>query len=100
MTGDPDWIAVWDLEFDQKNVNHLAEHEVAPEDVLAVLLNAPRFFRNLPDRSGTHVMIGPDANGQFFFIALAPRPIEGLWRPITGWRLGRRGEEFYRRSQQ
>jgi hypothetical protein len=40
-------------------------------------------------------MIGPDASGQFFFISLAPTGQPGKWRPVTGWRLGRRAMRLY-----
>jgi hypothetical protein len=64
-----------------------------------VLANAPQFFANLPERSGTHVMIGPYANDRFLFIVLAETPIRDVWRVITAYRYQRkRALRHYRRS--
>lgn len=98
MAGDPESVGVLALQFDQANVDHLARHDVTPQQVQDVLLKAPRFFRNLPDRSGTHVIVGPNSEGTFFFIVLAPTGQRGNWRPVTGWRLGRRAQDLYERG--
>jgi len=100
VVGEPEEIEVLELEFDEENVEHLAGHEVTPDDIFAVLLNAPRFFRNLPDRSGTHIMIGPDGKREFFYVSLAPTGVGGSWRPVTGWRLGRKALRIYNKGME
>jgi hypothetical protein len=91
-------IDVRELEFDDVNVEHLARHDVRPADAFGVLAAAPRFFRNLPDRAGTHVMIGPTSTGDFFYMSLAITAKQGVWRPVTAWRLGRRALDLYNKG--
>ena len=55
-----------------------------------MLANAPQFFANVPERSGTHVMIGPHANDRFLFVVLAETTTLGVWRVITAYRYARR----------
>ncbi|HLF79746.1 MAG TPA: hypothetical protein VJB57_19870 [Dehalococcoidia bacterium] len=90
MVREPDEIEVLELEFDDENLQHLADHGVEQADVLDVWLNAPRFFRNLEGRGGTHVMLGPDKSGRFFYIALVQTGVDGRWRPVTGYPYNRR----------
>jgi hypothetical protein len=76
MVGEQADIEVTGFEFNDDNTSHLARHDVTPMDISAVNGNSPRYFHNLPDRAGSHVMIGPDDRG--------------VWRPVTGWRMTRR----------
>ena len=93
-------LVLLQLQWDEVNEEHLAEHDVTIEDVEEVRQNAPRFFLNLPDRSGTHVMIGPRFDGRFFYIALAPTNEHGRWRPITGWSMNTAAAlKIYRRER-
>jgi len=98
MVGEPEDIDVEELEFDEHNISHLAQHGVSREAVEEVQRNAPRYFRNLPDRSGSHVMIGPDENSKFLLVVLRPPATTRRWRPVTAWPLGRRGPRLYDRS--
>ena len=91
MVGEPAEIDVVELEITDENAGHLARHGVTRENVLDVLRQAPRFFHNLADRGGSHVMIGPDSTGRFFYIAIRPTITQGRWRPVTGWPMNRRG---------
>jgi hypothetical protein len=92
-------IEVSSFEWDDDNEEHLYQERhgwVTIADVTDVHLNAPRYFRNLPDRGGTHVLIGPSFEGRFFYIVLAPTKEEGRWRPITGWKLtAKKGRQLY-----
>ena len=99
MVGDPSQIDVQDLEWDEGNLAHLADHGVQRTEVDAVLQNAPQFFANLPERSGTHVMLGPNANGRFLYVVLAESARRGVWRVITAYRYSRRRAlRYYRRE--
>ena len=93
MVREPEDIEVLELDFDEDNIPHLAGHAVTVADVFAVLDNAPRYFRNLPGRGASHVMIGPDAEGRYFYIPLTQTATAGRWRPITGWPMNRRRAE-------
>lgn len=87
------------LELDSGNLDHLARHGVTEERVWQVFLGPARYVTNAPatGRSGTHLMIGPDAAGRFWTIVLAMVDEEtGRWRPITGWPSTRKEERTWR----
>ena len=75
-------IEGWD--FDEANVEELANHGVSIRIVDDVADNQPRFRRNKKRRSATHQMIGPDRGGRFWVICLRETS-PSFWRPITGW---------------
>ena len=95
MVGDSSNIVVsgflWDYSL-QGNVAHLALHDVKPDDVYAVLSNSPIFFDNVPGRTATHVMVGPDNKDRVLYVALLATSESGIWQPVAGWesRLARR----------
>jgi hypothetical protein len=90
VVGEPDEIELVELEWDQVNQTHIAEHGVTAREIEEVRNVAPKFYRNLPDRGGTHVMIGPDSNGRFYYVVLAASSKAGHWRVITAYRYTRR----------
>lgn len=99
MVGDSADIEVNDLEFGDVTVTKLVGHEVTPTDVLAVLANEPQFFKNLPGRSGSHVMLGPNMEDRFFYIVLVESSKPGTWNVVTGYHYSRRRAlRFYRRE--
>lgn len=81
----PEEIDVWEFEWDENNEGHAAAHGVTPSVAEEVKERSPLFFRNKPGRSGTHMMIGPDAVGRFWTVILWATGTRGRWRPITGW---------------
>lgn len=77
------YIEEW--EWDDENVEHLAEHGVRPADVFAVWRESPKYRRNRKNRAASHQMVGPDGNGGFFAIFIRENEImKGRWRVITG----------------
>ena len=77
-------IDISGLDWDDENVDHIARHEVEPADVEFVLANAPLFFRNLPGRSATHVVVGWDSKDRALFVpVLQVGPDK--WRVITAF---------------
>ncbi len=75
------------LEFDDRNLAHLAAKGIEANLVWEVLLGEPRFFVEArPNRSGTHLMIGPSSAGRSWTIVLVETDqAERVWRAITGW---------------
>ncbi len=74
MVRESEDIEILDWEIDEENTEHLARHDVTPEDVLSVWSGTPAFFVNLPDRAGTQIMIGEDSNGRWLDIAIVKHP--------------------------
>lgn len=78
-----------EFEWDAANMRHVLfdrPHGVTPRLLRDLSRGAPELFVNPPriGRSGTHLMIAPDADGRFWTIVLLHRR-DTLWRPITGW---------------
>lgn len=84
-----DWeVEIRGFEFDARNLDHMAKHGADENVVWDVWSGEPRCFPNrpAPNRSGTHLMIGPDANGRVWTIAMVLiDPELALWRPITAY---------------
>ena len=81
-------IRVEEFEFDDDNLDELWEHQITDDDVLSVRFDRDDtiFLRNKNNKSGTHKMVGRDANGRLLTIILKPiSRREGIWRPITGY---------------
>lgn len=74
-----------DLEFDEWNEAEMAQHQVSVREVLQVLDNAPRFFRNKKGHAATLRMIGPTFGGRYLTVPLQPTSRPGVWRPATAW---------------
>jgi hypothetical protein len=75
-------IVVENLIWNEGIEAHFARHGVACEDVIAVTRGDFLAFENLPDRGGTHVMVGPDREWTH---PLCQRPA-GLGRRFLGAR--------------
>ena len=63
MVGDPDSIDVDGVVWDDEIEVHFGRHDVSYADVLAVRSSEPMKFRNLEDRGGSHVIVGPGQSG-------------------------------------
>ena len=73
---------VWNFERG-RNVEHVARHQLTPGDVDSVLDHAPLFFRNVPGRTATHVMVGRDSQGRALWVGIVRTGKNGEWYPIT-----------------
>jgi hypothetical protein len=85
MVGEPVQIGVDDLDWDQQNVEHIARHDVRPEEVEFALRNDARFFLNKPGHSATHVMVGHDQWGRVLYVPILCLEWPGRWRVISAW---------------
>lgn len=78
-------ITVERLLWEESNLAHCARHGVTPLVVAEVKDGSPRFWLNDPHKTGTHMMVGPDATGRFWTIVILAGGHVGDWKPITGW---------------
>ena len=85
MVGEADEIRVDRLEWDSEIIDHIARHAVSREDVESVLNGEPRFYRNVPGRSATHVMVGLDSRGRVLFVPILCTEEPDEWRVISAW---------------
>ena len=74
-----------EFQWDEDNLRHTAPHKVTPELVGEIADNQPKLIvHSGQGRSGSHKMIGPDNQGEFWTIIVLELPNDA-WRPITGW---------------
>jgi hypothetical protein len=78
-------IEVFEFDWNDQNEGHCARHGLTPVTAEEVKDGSPKFFENDPGKTGTHIMIGPDAAGRYWTIPIKPTGAPGQWRPITGW---------------
>jgi hypothetical protein len=82
MPAPPD---VYDLAFDDVNMDKLASHGVTPVRALEILENNHTVARNRKTGSAPWLLVGLDYQGQCIAMPIMPTHDPGLWRPITGW---------------
>ena len=82
---EPDW--------DEDNVNHIAEHGLRPEQVEEVYYNEgpfPTLALKTKQKGGRvteyrYRLWGTDASGMYIEAIIAPYPEYGLWRCVTAF---------------
>jgi len=76
-------VYIEDWEWDDANLDELAQHGMRRRHVEQVAEEQPLFRRNKRGRSATHQMIGPDRGSRIWVVCIAPVPgIPGTWRAI------------------
>jgi hypothetical protein len=87
-------------QWDEWNLEELADHGLTRRTVLQVSAEAPRFRGNIKkNRAASHMMIGPDKGGAFWVVCIVELDSEGIWRAITGWSARKHEIEWYRRTK-
>jgi hypothetical protein len=82
MREEPLALSIEAFQWDDVNVAHLVDHDVTVRMVAQVRNNNPLFFRNVPARTASHIMIGVTDDGRHLRVSLI-EVTPGLWRPIT-----------------
>lgn len=90
-------VSVYDLQIDVHNEAEMARHGVTPIEVLQVLDDDPRYFRNKKGHEAPYVMVGRTYGGRILTVPLAPTPVDGMWRPATAFDAGPHELARYRR---
>jgi uncharacterized DUF497 family protein len=78
-------ITIYFLEFDDHNVEHLARHAIAPEEIEQLTGNPYVTARNPRVAENRIFMIGRTDGGRMLTIVLEATHDDATWRPITGW---------------
>jgi uncharacterized DUF497 family protein len=78
-------IRIHELEFDENNEAELAAHGVEPQDVWQLLDSRYTVRKNKRSGSGDRRLVGQTHGGRCLTVVLAETPVEGRWRPVTGW---------------
>ena len=78
-------LDIREFELDDENEAKAARHGVRVRELLQLLDNPFRVFRNRRDRTATHLLIGRTNGGRTITVPIEPTPVEGRWRPVTAW---------------
>ncbi|HLJ66115.1 MAG TPA: hypothetical protein VKX16_01985 [Chloroflexota bacterium] len=79
-------MLIFEFEWDDANLAHLAERGLAPDDVEAMLESRITVWRNKRSGSGEYKFIGLGRAGVPLTIVVARTAVSGRWRPVTGRR--------------
>jgi hypothetical protein len=91
------YISEWD--WDDDNVEHIAEKGLRPRDIDQVWEENPKYRRNKKHRAASHQMIGPDFGGRFVTAFIRQDAVRsGLWRVITARESDVSEMEWWRRN--
>jgi uncharacterized DUF497 family protein len=74
-----------DLEFDEENEAHLAEHHITANEVTQVWCDAPVYVPNKRGLTAAWLMLGDTDGGRSLTVAVLTLEISLRLRPITGW---------------
>ena len=86
-----------EFNWDGANLDHVAAHGIAPEEVEEAMLNGPLFLktevRNGEERS---TYLGAAGSGSVLIVVVTPRT--GLVRVVTAWRAKKRWRDLWIRQ--
>jgi hypothetical protein len=75
-----------EFEWDDGNIQHLAERGLQVDEVDAMLGSRITVIRNKREGSGQYKFVGKARGGHLVTIVVARTAISGRWRPVTGRR--------------
>ena len=82
------------LRWDEANIEHIARHDVSPEEVEQACRIQPKVRRG---RCGRYLVLGRTAEGRYLLVVLAYLG-RGEARPITARGMDRKERAIYRRK--
>jgi hypothetical protein len=74
-----------DLEFDEVNEAHLAQHGVSATEVVQAWLNEPVYVPNKQGLAAAWLMLGDTDGGRPLTVAVITIEVWLRLRPVTGW---------------
>lgn len=78
-------VDVFELLFDDANLAKLGAHGLTLRDAREVFERDPRLMRGSSPENAPYVLIGPNALGRMITLPIDPTPMDGVWRPRTGY---------------
>jgi uncharacterized DUF497 family protein len=88
-------IKVEEFAFDERNMTKLRSHRVSIKEVLEVLWNSPKAFRNRSPGGAPYVVIGPTHSGRMITLPIDATDEPEIWRPRTGYPSSQRETKRY-----
>jgi len=87
-------VRIGDLEWDDKNVGHIARHNVSPKEVEDVCYGLHLSERSSGDR---YVLNGQSTEGRYLNVVIE-RIGRGLFRPITAFEMSESYKRKYKKQ--
>jgi len=81
------------LQWDDENIEHIAEHGVNPQEVIDVCFGF-HFFRR--ERGERYILSGQSAGGRYLNVVIE-RAGKGIFRPKTAFEMSENYKRSYRR---
>jgi hypothetical protein len=78
-------IDIWDLEITPGAEDHIWRHRVTPAQLDAILAGPHVVTDNRPGRTGSHRLIGRDAQGRCICAPIVETDEPHIWRVISAW---------------
>ena len=78
-------VEIWDLVFDDRNLEEMHAHGVSPRRAFEFLGGSPEVLRNYVSGGARLLLVGEDASGTFVTLPIDPTPEYGAWRPRTAY---------------
>lgn len=85
------YIYVESLEWDSKNIEHIARHKVTPDEVEEICQELHVARR----KDGRLFLIGPTLSSRMLVVILVPLKKKRHYRPITAWPAKKLDIEYY-----
>jgi hypothetical protein len=76
---------VYWLQWEDENEEHLARHDVTPQEIRQILSNRFITMPNLDEGQDRIYLVGETSGGRILQISLAPTIDPTTWRPVTGF---------------
>lgn len=89
-------IEIKELIFTDQNIEHIARHNVVPEEIRSVLLDKPVFFEA---KYGRIMMIGPASNKRFLTVILSEVK-QKVYYVVTGRDADRKERNMYKQESE
>ena len=86
-------MIIGDLEWDDENVNHIAKHNVNPQEVEDICFGLHISSKESNQR---HILSGQTSNGRYLNV-VSERVGKGLFRPITAFEMSDNYKNSYRK---
>lgn len=81
------------LIWEEWNINHIARHNVTPDEVAEVCHGNHLAYSSY---KGRLVLIGPTQQKRILSVILDPEPETGTYYPVTAYDASRKDRKFYR----
>jgi uncharacterized DUF497 family protein len=92
-----DWVKIQNISWDQETVDHIANHEVSPEEVEQVLFNDYDIPVTMRGKENIYLTYGETDSGRFLLVVWVSKYRKT--RIVTARDMTRKEKQFYRKRK-